>query len=397
MQENWLEISAQFAKRGRFVLAVIVNTQGATYRKAGTMMLINELGECTGLLSGGCLEADIALHAKSVFDGNQSKYVHYDLTADADLLWGLGLGCEGVIDILLLLLSPDNHYLAFDHVLAAVANRQTGRYWIQLPDSLSDCRTDSRTDSRIENQADSQTALAVFNPDINQLTLAIKSTNTSAQANEHANPDHKKSRWLSIPITPPIALGVVGAGPDAVPLVTMALEMGWQVQLFDHRINALAQHHAKPDSPNLQSLIKLELRADNATPDDFNGVDGVVVMTHNLTFDQQYLACLVASDVGYIGLLGPAARKQKMFKQLGFDSDELASRVFGPVGLDIGGRSPQAIALSILAQVQQQLTEKVVSHQCQIIDGMATDGLVSESLVSETLVANARVSEAGNE
>ena len=115
MQENWLEITEHYqhsrANGEPFVLAVITSTYGSTYRKAGTVMLVNHQGQCSGLLSGGCLEADIALHAQDVFVSTTAKNLRYDLSADADLLWGLGLGCEGELDILLLPLNKTNGLL----------------------------------------------------------------------------------------------------------------------------------------------------------------------------------------------------------------------------------------------------------------------------------------------
>ncbi|NMP30906.1 XdhC family protein [Thalassotalea sp. M1531] len=319
MQENWLEISAQFNTRERYVLAVIINTQGATYRKAGTLMLINERQQCTGLLSGGCLEADIALHAQAVFSEQNVKLLEYDLTADADLLWGLGLGCEGAIDILLLPLSPENNHLDFNVLLTTIEQRKQGRYWISLPEKGEELAF---------------LAKAIFSGQ----HKVPKEANTSS------------GRWLSIPVTPAISVAILGAGPDAIPLANMAIQMGWQVTVHDHRENALAAIDFD------LAVNKVKLRAENSQSGYFKQFNAAIVMTHNLSFDQQYLATLLTSEVSYIGLLGPKARRDKMLETVGSNYASHAERVFGPVGLNIGGRSPQAIALSILAEVQQQMS-----------------------------------------
>ena len=110
MQENWLTLIQAFDSQQNYVLATIVATQGSTYCKTGSTMLIDPNGQCTGLLSGGCLEADISLHAMEIINGNNSVLLRYDLQADADLLWGLGLGCEGALDILLQPLNNHNNH-----------------------------------------------------------------------------------------------------------------------------------------------------------------------------------------------------------------------------------------------------------------------------------------------
>ena len=125
---NWLEFCRIFDTTRSYVLATIIETRGSTYQKTGAMMLVDELGNCFGLLSGGCLEADISLHAKSVLSSNENVLLSYDLKADADLLWGLGLGCEGALDILLIPITPHNRHQSFDKLLDSVASHQSGVY-----------------------------------------------------------------------------------------------------------------------------------------------------------------------------------------------------------------------------------------------------------------------------
>ncbi|REL25972.1 XdhC/CoxI family protein [Thalassotalea euphylliae] len=330
MQENWQDLINNFHPDNRCVLAVIVKTQGATYRKAGTMMLIDEQGQCTGLLSGGCLEADIVLHSKSVFNDLAPKLIQYDLMADADLLWGLGLGCEGAIDIALLPLTAENNYLGFVELLGDVKAHKAGRYLLAIPPY------DQPSDFPIGRYL----------------------------ADHQASPERLNERWLSIPVTPPVSIAIVGAGPDAVPVAQMALQMGWHVTVFDHRDNALSRMNFSAD------IRQVKLRAEKASETDFQGIDAAVVMTHNLAFDQNYLACLLQTAVPYIGLLGPVGRRDKLLSALDMKAADVAGRVFGPVGLPIGGRSPQAIALSIVSEIQQQnaasLAKRNLLNACEL-------------------------------
>lgn len=330
MQENWLQLIDIFCPNKNYVLATITDTRGATYRKRGTMMLIEQNGHCTGLLSGGCLEADISMHAEQVFESQQSKLIQYDLKADAQLLWGLGLGCEGEIDILLLPLLVSNQHLGFADMLNAIAHRKTGLY----------CQT-------VNDQARPQ---AHF---VEQSLADI--AQSYAHKRENNSEESAKQSQLMIPVSAPISVLICGAGPDVVPVVNMINQLGWRCSLWDHRAAYLEQ------ADFALCAEKKKTRPHQVHCEDFIGFDAAVVMTHNLTSDGEYLAHLLKTDISYIGLLGPEKRKYKLLEPLAEHAETLTGRVYGPVGLDLGGRSPQAIALSIVAQIQQHMTEQVQS------------------------------------
>ncbi|MDO6426388.1 XdhC family protein [Thalassotalea sp. 1_MG-2023] len=322
MQENWLQIAADFSSEQNYVLATIVATKGSTYRKTGTMMLISEQGQCTGLLSGGCLEADITLHAQEVLTNGKSKLLTYDLKADADLLWGLGLGCDGAIDIYLQPLTTLNSHLEFVLLLDAVQQGESGYYCQQVTENLA-----------------GQAKFIVANSDIDR---------------ENFQRELPEGDWLITPVTPIFSLLICGAGPDVVPLVTMVEQLGWRVTLQDHRKAYLEQPAFS------HCFAKRKLRAEQASVIDYQGFDAIVVMTHNLNNDGEILKHALAANIGYIGLLGPAGRRDKLLNALSLTASDVQQQVFGPIGLNIGGRSPQAIALSICAEIQQ-----FISHQQQ--------------------------------
>ena len=92
------------------VLATITATEGSTYRKPGAMMLISPQGDFEGMISGGCLEGDLLHHAANVFSSGETASVTYDMHADDDLVWSLGLGCDGVIHLMLQRLDRDDHF-----------------------------------------------------------------------------------------------------------------------------------------------------------------------------------------------------------------------------------------------------------------------------------------------
>jgi len=324
MQENWLQIAANFSVSKCYVLVTIVDTSGSTYRKIGTLMLIDEEGECTGLLSGGCLEADIGLHAQDVFSTQKTKRLSYDLSSDENLLWGLGLGCDGAIELLLQPLSPQNNHLEFAMLLEALSQRKTG-YYLQ----------------RISNEGIAQGQFI-------ETQLVDDSLNHKALLSSLAN----KGDQLIIPVRPPVSLLVCGAGPDAVPVIQMVNQLGWQATLWDHRSAYLQQ------SEFICCDKKRKTRGENTQPHEYSEFDAVIVMTHNIAFDTIYLSKALAADVNYIGLLGPAGRRDKLLKENGLTFSQVQGQVYGPIGLDLGGRSPQAIALSITAQIQQHISER---------------------------------------
>jgi len=326
MQENWHQIVERFNPLENFVLATIVQTSGSTYRKMGTMMLIAESGDYIGLLSGGCLEADISLHANRVLQTQQSQLLQYDLKADADLLWGLGLGCEGTIDIYLQPLLVNEQHLGFMQLISAIQHKKTGYYCQRVNEQLPPYAWFVEAD----------------NVETNQLKSSIQENSI----------DIAQGELLVTPITPIVSLLLCGAGPDAIPVIQMAEQLGWQVTLQDHRANNLAQ--VEFDS----CIEKRKLRAENTTKADFLGFDGVIIMTHNLINDGFLLKGALSAKVDYIGLLGPEGRRDKLLNELSLTYADVKGQVFGPIGLDLGGRSPHAIALSICAEIQQHITLK---------------------------------------
>lgn len=321
MQANWCEIAKAFDEEKNYVLATIIETCGATYQKAGAMMLVTEQGDCVGLLSGGCLEADISLHAMQVLLDKKSKIIRYDLSVDADLLWGLGLGCDGAIDILLQPLLLTNNHLGLCHLLSSIKAQQSGYYRQNLPLETS--------------EPFAEFVLSEY--------MDYSKLNTISQAKL------QEQSCVITPIKPPINLLICGAGPDVVPVAKFAKQMGWQVTLWDHRKN-----HLQENSFNIYQ--RRCVRAKDTNMDDYNGFDAAIVMTHNLSVDGEYLAQLIAapsSSLSYIGLLGPKSRRDKLLTVCNVALPQVKDRVYGPVGINLGGRGAEAIALSIISEIQQ--------------------------------------------
>ena len=350
MQANWREIAKAFNENHNYVLATIIETRGATYQKAGAMMLINEQGDCFGLLSGGCLEADISLHAKQVLLHKQSQVISYDLSVDADLLWGLGLGCDGAIDILLQPLLLTNNHLGFCHLLGNIKAQQSGYYLQKLPSEVSPKSSKKMPQNATTEYKNNAEPFAEFVLSETIDYSKIKTVSKSLQQGKSL---------VVTPIKPPINLLVCGAGPDVVPVAKFAEQMGWQVTLWDHRKSHLHER-------SFDSYQRRCVRAKDTNVDDYGGFDAAIVMTHNLTMDGEYLAKLIATsaiELSYIGLLGPQSRRDKLLSVCDVELSQAQHRVHGPIGLNLGGRGAEAIALSIISEIQQHFYTHLSTKQ----------------------------------
>jgi xanthine dehydrogenase accessory factor len=309
----------------RLVAAFVIATEGSTYRKPGALMMLSSSGARCGLLSGGCLEGDLHEHAQRLLAGDDRILErHYDGRGSDDPVWGLGLGCEGAMRILLWRLETGSSLTLLRGWLSAAIRREPALLEIDLANgdgALS-------LGSALRGDADSSSPSSVLPSD--RATLRDGSFAVAA---------------ARVP-----ALLLCGAGPDAEPVVRMASQVGWQVAVVDHR-------PAYVDAARFQDAVRVAT-VDAAVPGALvalDGFDAAVVMSHNLVADGRYLAALAVSSIPYVGLLGPAARRERLYAELGPLAEALRPRLRAPVGLDLGGASPEAIALSIVAELQASL------------------------------------------
>jgi xanthine dehydrogenase accessory factor len=309
----------------RFVAAFVIATEGSTYRKPGALMLLSSSGARCGLLSGGCLEGDLHEHAQRLLAGDDRILErHYDGRGSDDPVWGLGLGCEGAMRILLWRLETGSSLTLLRGWLSAAIRREPALLEIDLVSgdgALS-------LGSALRGDADSSPPSSVLPS--GRATLGDGSFAVAA---------------ARVP-----AMLLCGAGPDAEPVVRMASQVGWQVTVVDHR-------PAYVEAARFQDAIRVATvdAADPGAVVALDGFDAAVVMSHNLVADGRYLAALAVSAIPYVGLLGPAARRERLYAELGPLAEALRPRLRAPVGLDLGGASPEAIALSIVAELQASL------------------------------------------
>ncbi|MFA0813770.1 XdhC family protein [Microbulbifer epialgicus] len=324
----------QAAPDDGWVLAVITKVQGSAYRKAGAMMLFHPLGRSIGLVSGGCLEADLKRHAQRAIQYDTAVKVNYDATDESDASYQLG--CGGIVELMLFPLTRENNYLEL-HLLAKYLNvGKPAFYEVVLPVQ--------RTDS-------SELMAKVVNPEETDYHInGFVKANILTRIQETG---FWESR-LVIPCRPRFHLAVFGGGLDAQPVTKIAQQLGWRVTVIDER-SSYARHY---DFPGASIIKQTCAQLTNAVLSRF---DAAIVMHHNLDLDAKALQVLSLTATEFVALLGPPHRRDKVLGKAGITISDFHGVFSAPAGLALGGELPESIALSILAQCHGVL------HQAKLI------------------------------
>ncbi len=325
------------------VLATVVRTDGPTYTKPGALMLIAESGEYAGLLSGGCLEGDLAEHGRSVLRDGNAKLVRYDMHGPDELLFGLGSGCEGAMDILLQRLDASTDWQPMTRLASAWQGRTTEG--VLLVVRSEDPRLSPGSGAFISD------AKPFGGGDAGALVPLVREQRMSA-SNRFLPQALSGVDVLVLVEAPAPRVLLLGAGPDAKPVAELASFLGWNVTVIDHR-----PHYAQ-----IERFPHAELVLDGgpaalaqllqAEPGRSQRFAAAIVMSHHFLSDRNYLDTLASSDIPYVGLLGPSVRRERLLSQLGSQGTRLLPRLRSPVGLNLGAATPETIALAIAAEIQ---------------------------------------------
>jgi len=328
-------------------LITVVETIGSTYSKAGHRILIADSGDYQGLVSGGCLEGDLAEHAADVLRKDEARIVTYDLRDDADELFGLGVGCDGLLRILIQPMRAATGYQPFAAIADAMLAEGPGAVATVIepgdsgePVGATLVHGDGAPLCHLLSAAAAERLAALCERARETQSTGIETLPGGCR--------------VLVSVVPPVPkLLVLGAGLDAIPLVAMACRLGWRVHLGDHRPAYLDR---EPFAA--ASAVSEVVPGNIGAAFDIAGFDAIIVMSHHLATDEAYLRELAAFEPKYIGVLGPRARRRKLLDAIGAAGTGFGARLRGPVGLDLGADSPETIALSILAEIQQVLAGK---------------------------------------
>ena len=323
------KLDAVHAAGDAAVLGIVVATEGSTYQKPGALVLLGREALHHGVISGGCLEAELMQRAQAVFETGRAALVDFDTRSDEDLVFGSGTGCRGRVH-LLLLPQPRGAPLA-------QALRQATLDGVALMLKIS-----------LEGDAIGTGEAAIAEK---------KSGATQSEWQWDAGGAPRSATVAvaraELQIAPPPRVLLLGAGPETPPLLDFMRHFGWFVTVVEHR----GRWSAFANAGLADSVLALP---PSAAIGALSGerVDAAIAMSHNYAIDAQYLRFCAQREIAYVGLLGPPARRDALLAELGVDAESLRPRLHAPVGLDLGGSGPEAIALAIVAELQRFFTNK---------------------------------------
>ena len=339
------------AAREPLVLGTLVRTSGSTYRRAGARLLITSGGVPVGLISGGCLEPQIAKAASEVLTTGTPRRLRFDMTGEHDGLLGFGLGCRGALDILLERIEPWRLEAETRRLICGMNAGAAPKAIVTAFDAPP--ALERRLGSLLEEVGDS--ALREASRGFAREALEA---GTTLVRTVHL-PEGNVECYVDL-VPPAFHLTVLGAGPDAVPLVAIARQLDWRVTVIDHR-----PAYCDPARfPGAERVV--HAHADTAATHVPTGShSAVVVMTHNYFADLRLLPVLLKLKLPYVGLLGPRRRGEQLLREMADEfvpTPEQLARLYSPVGLKLGGDTPASIALSITAEIQAVLSRSEGVH-----------------------------------
>ncbi len=340
----------------RTALASLVHLDGSSYRRPGARMLINEEGQLTGAISGGCLEGDALRKALLVIAQQHSKLVTYYTGDEEDVSVGVQLGCAGIIQVLFEPIDANAKINPIILLQKAISSRQKS-VLVTLFSIEEKNKPQVGTCLLLEEDKTitGEIPFAAIKEAIMRDVYTVMETQASVFKNYDAE-NNPVTAFIEF-LQPPVSLVVVGAGNDAIPLVNMATAIGWEARVVDGR-----NTHAKPRRfvNACQVLVsKPEQVLDQILIDEQTVF---VLLTHNYSYDLAMLKVLLERKVSYIGVLGPKKKLERMLAELKVQgmnlTDAQLNSIYGPVGLEIGAETAEEIALSIIAEIKAVLTGK---------------------------------------
>jgi xanthine dehydrogenase accessory factor len=336
-------------------LATVVSVEGSSYRKAGARMLIAHDGGLTGAISGGCLEGDALKKALLVMSENQAQVVTYDTMDDDDATLGFGLGCNGIIKVLIEPIDYSDELNAIELIKQIFAKRRPSRIMTIFQSDykrLPNVGTQAFADEDSFFVKDDFWKTPMYGIQISStqnewITLSIGGENYTV---------------FSQYLPPPTTLVIVGAGNDVLPLVGLADILGWEVVVIDGRVNYLKAdrfsptctlYHAKPE----EVLAKVHI-------DEYTFF---TLMTHNYLYDKSLIEQLIKqSNLKYLGMIGAKRKWERMLEEfeaegISFTAKEL-DKIYSPVGLNLGASTSEEIALCVVAEIQSIIYGNELIH-----------------------------------
>lgn len=327
-------------------LATVINVEGSSYRRTGARMLMFENGTWKGGISGGCLEKDVLKNAKLVMLEGKARTIRYDTNEDSPNNIGIGLGCNGVIDVLISPLKRDHERNPLEVLKSCTESRESNLLVTVVKNESSIDWAEGEmfcAEALGDNLKLSPNLTRQIRKDIHSVLAKGKTQIIDYQF------DTKENFSLLYEILPPnIQLVLVGNNYDIYPMSDLATVLGWKISVVANPM--------KLDKSIFKTAKILPSQNGQLPAIETDGYTAVILMSHDYNTDLKNLKYFLHSMAGYIGILGPRKRGDKLFNDLKKENitatDEQFNRVFTPTGLDIGANAPEEIAMSILSEIR---------------------------------------------
>jgi len=345
----------------QLALATLFDVEGSSYRQPGARLLVDADGRVlAGAISGGCLEGDVAAHAAAVCESGRAIALRYDLRDDLETIWGFGSACDGIAHIVL----EPLHDIRW---LVDAANIRSGREGgVLLTVAAKATAGDSASGEPRTGVFLGTLALlrgSATNGEWSMIDRGAASFGATFDraraarladiAQKTASAEYEREgavRYFAEPLMPAVSLFLVGAGRGAEAFARLATTLGWEVTVIDHR-QALLDALALPDGVR----VVCARAEDGASLVTHDARTAVALLTHIYDVDQAWLTALLPLPVGYLGVLGSRARAARLIDSLSAVLDAsgpTARALHAPIGLDLGGESPESIALAAVAEIE---------------------------------------------
>ncbi len=339
-------------------LATVVHVEGSSYRRPGARMLITTDGQLTGAISGGCLEGDALRKASLVMIEKKTMLVTYDTNDEDDAKLGMGLGCNGIIQVLIEPIDTANAENPIQLLKEVAGKRQKAVLTTLF--SLQDKKNPQAGTCLLLKEDGTSIG---GSPELKETLLADAKNALDNQTSTFKNylasggtETNSLTAFIEF-IKPAVSLVIIGAGNDVIPLVDMAAILGWEATVVDGRAN-----YAKTERFPSACRVLVSKPEDVLKQITIDEQTVFALMTHNYNYDMAMLKELVSRNVSYIGLLGPKKKLDRIIGELKENGLNLTaqqlSTIHGPVGLDIGAETSEEIALSVIAEIKAVLSNK---------------------------------------
>ncbi len=336
-------------------LATVVHIEGSAYRKHGARMLITEKGELTGAISGGCLEEDVLRKAMHVMFKQENRLITYETTDEADVSFGLRLGCNGIIHILIEPIA-ENQEGTLPKILRLAA-QQIETVTLAVVFSL-----ENRRQTQVGTYLLSTIGNLIYRNDDFPLLSNLLKTNIEKTIDEKQSVftqffwKGKRMNTLIQYLEPVISVNIIGTGYDVFPLINICQLLGWEAKIIGERPSSATK--------NLQNSCRMIIAQPTQLLDKIvlHNRTAFILMSHNYQYDKNVLKNIIQKDIPYIGMLGPKSKFKRIIKEYEEEgitiSEEQIVRVHSPIGLDIGAETAEEIALCIAAEIMSVFAQK---------------------------------------